>query len=564
MDHSKFKMNLTSYSEHFNKAFEELKSQKIIERIREKDYTVWRNEPAEITNRLGWLFSPDTSQKSIEEINNFVKEILNEDFRKVLLLGMGGSSLAPEVFSLTFGAKSGYPELFVLDSTDPDAVYEYDNKLSGEKTLFVVSTKSGGTVETFSFMKYYYNQTLKRFGKDEAGKRFIAITDPGSGLEKAAKELNFRKIFLNDPDIGGRYSALSLFGIVPAALIGVDVIKLLNRAKDFSENSKTSECFAGQLGAAIGELAKLGKDKLTFVLTPAISSFGSWVEQLIAESTGKDGRGILPVDGESLLSPEFYSYDRVFVYIHLKEDNKEKNSLAKLMEIGHPVIEIVLDDVYDLGEQFFLWEIATAVAGWRLDIQPFDQPNVESAKILARQMVKEFREKGNLPEINATLRDGSISVYGNITASSVEESLKNFLNTININSKPKGYVSLQAYIKPDAETTHSLQELRTAIQKKYKIAVTTGYGPRFLHSTGQLHKGDAGNGLFIQLLSESKKDLPIPDNPGEEKSSISFGILKKAQALGDRQALLDNNRKILLFDFGSDVINGIKKLTNAV
>jgi glucose-6-phosphate isomerase len=564
MDISEIKMNLALYSDYFDKTFKELKSKRIVERIWEKDYTVWSNDPAEITNRLGWLFSPEATRKSLDEINEFAEEIKKEGFAKILLLGMGGSSLAPEVFSLTFGSKKGHPELFVLDSTDPDAVYEFDKNLSGEKTLFIVSTKSGGTVETFSFMKYFYNRTLSRIGKEETGKRFIAITDPGSGLEKTAKELNFRKIFLNDPDIGGRYSALSLFGIVPAALIGVDTDELLKRASACSALSKGSDSAAGKLGSAIGELANRGRDKLTFIISPAITYFGAWIEQLIAESTGKNGKGILPVDGESLLPPEFYSDDRVFVHIHLKDDNNDSEKIKMLSEAGHPVIEIILNDVYDLGEQFFLWEMATSVAGWRLGIQPFDQPNVESAKVLARHIVKEFNEKGKLPEINPAITDKNISVYGDINGNSIEQALINFLGTVNLIQKPGNYISLQAYLKPDNETTSALQELRTSIQKKYKAAVTTGYGPRFLHSTGQLHKGDAGNGIFIQFISSSQNDLPIPDNPGEDNSSISFGVLKKAQALGDGQALLDNNRKVLLFNFTGDVITGIKRLTKAL
>jgi len=561
MNQSKFKMDLSEYNDSFNKAFDKLKKEKIVEKIWEKDYTVWSNEPTEITNRLGWLFSPETSLKALKEIEDFVEAVKLDGFTKVLLMGMGGSSLAPEVFSLTFGSKQGYPDLYVLDSTDPDAVYEYDKKFIDEKTLFIVSTKSGGTVETFSFMKYFFNQTLKRIGKEEAGKRFVAITDPGSGLEKIAKELNFRKIFLNDPDIGGRYSALSFFGIVPAALIGVDIERLLKRADDISKNSKVSDSFAGKLGTTISELANKGKDKLTFVTSSEISSLGAWIEQLIAESTGKNGKGILPVYGESLEEPQYYSDDRLFVFIHMKDELKEKETIEKLSNAGHPVIEIILDDLYDLGEQYFIWEMATAVAGWRLGIQPFDQPDVESAKILTRQMVKEYQEKGKLPEQKPLVKDNDITVYGDIKVNSVSKALENFLG----DSLRKGsYVALQAYIKPDKESSDILQKLRTKIQRRYKTAVTVGYGPRFLHSTGQLHKGDAGKGIFIQFTSSPQNNLPVPDNPGEEKSSITFGVLKSAQALGDRQALLNKGRKVLRFDLGTEVIARLKKINNTI
>jgi glucose-6-phosphate isomerase len=554
-------MNLENSTDAFNKTFDELKKEKVVERIWEKDHTVWSNDPNEITNRLGWLVSPETSLNAFEEIDQFVSGVKEEGFTKVLLMGMGGSSLAPEVFSLVFGSEEGYPELFVLDSTDPEAVLEYDKKLSPEKTLFIVSTKSGGTVETFSFMKYFYNQTLKRIGKDETGKRFVAITDPGSGLEKAAKELNFRKIFLNDPDIGGRYSALSFFGIVPAALIGVDIKKLLKRAEDISSVSKSGDFFAGKLGGAIAELAKQGKDKLTFIMSKEIYSFGGWAEQLIAESTGKNGKGILPVDGESVENPEYYSDDRLFIYMHLKNDTKDRDDVKKLIDAGHPLIEIILDDIYDLGEQFFIWELAAVVAGWRLGIQPFDQPDVESAKILAKQMVKEYQEKGKLPEQQAVFSDGKIKVFGDIKVDSVNE----VLNVLLDNSIAKGsYVVLQAYIKPSKEFDEVLHALRMKIMKKYKTAVTVGYGPRFLHSTGQLHKGDAGKGLFIQFTSAAQLDAAIPDNPGDDKSSISFGVLKNAQALGDRQALLDKGREVLRFDLGTDVRGGLEKISKTI
>ncbi|OGU27660.1 MAG: hypothetical protein A2057_13180 [Ignavibacteria bacterium GWA2_35_9] len=558
---SKFEMKLGKYSDHFNKAFEELKKQNIVERIWKKDYTVWSNQPTEITNRLGWLNSPEVSLKALEEINLFVSSVKEDGFTKVLLMGMGGSSLAPEVFSLMFGSKGDYPELKVLDSTDPGAVFEIDKSLSKEKTLFIVSTKSGGTVETFSFMKYFYNMTFEKFGVEETGKRFVAITDPGSGLEKTAKELHFRKVFLNDPDIGGRYSALSFFGIVPAALLGVDIERLLMKAQAVANSSKTSDSFGGVLGTAIGELSKYGRDKLTFIISSRLSFLGAWIEQLIAESTGKNGKGILPVDGESPEEPEYYSNDRLFVYIHLKDDEKEKKAVNKLSDFGHPVIELTPDDLYDLGEQYFIWEIATAVAGWRIGIQPFDQPDVESAKVVARQMVKEYQEKGRLPEQTFMLKEGSITLYGDIKINSVSEAINKFLG----DSLTEGsYVALQAYIKPGKDSSDILQMLRTKIQKKYKVAVTAGYGPRFLHSTGQLHKGDSGNGLFIQFTSSPQNDLPIPDKPVEDKSSITFGILKRAQALGDKQALIDKGRKVLQFDLGKDVIDGLRKIVDFI
>ena len=328
-----------------------------------------------------------------------------------------------------------------------------------------------------------------------------------------------------------------------------------------SNNSKLSNCVAGKLGTAIGELAKEGRDKITFIMSSRVSYFGAWVEQLIAESTGKVGKGILPVDGESIEDPKYYSDDRLFVYIHLKNDLEDKSKADKLSAAGHPVIELILNDLYDLGEQYFIWEIATAVAGWRIGIQPFDQPDVESAKVVARQMVKEYQERGNLPQQNAILKDGNITLYGDVEVNSISEAINKFLGD---SIKKGSYVALQAFIKPDKNSSDILQTLRTKIQEKYKIAVTVGFGPRFLHSTGQLHKGDAGNGLFIQFTSTPQNDLAIPDNPGAGKSSIAFGILKIAQALGDKKALENKGRKIISFDLGKGAIIGLTKITDSV
>ena len=375
-------------------ALSKISDEKIVERIWNKDYTVWDDNPGEISNRLGWLDSVDTTSKAISEINEFVQSVIKEGFTNALLMGMGGSSLAPEVFRLTFGVKAGYLDLAVLDSTHPNAVKNFNDSLEFEKTLFIVSTKSGGTVETISFMKYFYNKTLKKLGEDNAGKHFVAITDPGSGLEEMAKELNFRKIFLNDPNIGGRYSALSLFGMVPAALIGVDLVKLL-----LSTESIVSECksidnnSAVELGVILGVLASEGIDKTTFITSPEIKFLGAWVEQLVAESTGKNGKEILPVDLEEVLDPEFYSKDRLFVYMKMKNDSTYDTQINALKDADFPIIEIELKDIYDLGKEYFRWEFATVVSGWALGIQPFDQPNVESAKVVARKMMSEYKEK---------------------------------------------------------------------------------------------------------------------------------------------------------------------------
>jgi len=343
-DEKLFKTSLGNCQNEVDSTLAELKEQNIIHRIWAKDYTVWSSKPDEITNRLGWLKSPEVSMAMMEEINEFVEEVKKDGFTQALLLGMGGSSLAPEVFSLTFGLKQGYLDLAVLDSTHPESVLEKAKQFDPDKTLYIISTKSGGTVETLSFMKYFYNQTLKKAGKENAGKHFIAITDPGSKLEQIAKQLNFRKTFLNDPDIGGRYSALSLFGVVPAALIGVDLNELLDNAAAMVCNSEGANCpvygdnTPAQLGCAMGTLANKGRDKITFITSDELSFFGAWAEQLIAESTGKNGKGILPVVGEKVTTPEFYSDDRLFIYLHLINDNSKDAAVQALKDAGHPVL----------------------------------------------------------------------------------------------------------------------------------------------------------------------------------------------------------------------------------
>lgn len=539
------KASLDKYQTIVEKSLNHINRERIIARIWQKDHTVWRKDPTEISNRLGWLDCVEVTKKSFNEINKFVNEIRKEGLTDALLMGMGGSSLAPEVFRLTFGVKQGFLDLHVLDSTHPEAVLEYEKKLNPEKTLYIVSTKSGGTVETMSFMKYFFTSVSKQLGSEKASKHFVAITDPGSGLEDTAKRLNFRKVFLNDPDIGGRFSALSLFGIVPAALLGIDITKLFDEtSKMISEckHPEVSENSGAKLGGIIGSLAKEGIDKLTLLISPQLKYLGGWLEQLIAESTGKDGKGILPIDLEPLVEVSEYNRDRVFAHIKIAGDNSFDQKVNEIKAAGFPLIEIEMRDIYQLGAEFFKWKFATAVAGFVMDVQPFDQPNVESAKIAARVMIKEYQEKGKLPELKI-------------------ESNRNDITSFFSNCKSgKNYVAIQAYLKPDEKTWQQLQELRFKVLKKYKVATTLGYGPRFLHSTGQLHKGDSGNGFFIQFISDFQNDTPIPDDAGKEESSISFGTLIKAQALGDRQALIDNKRKVLTIDLGKNIYESLSKL----
>ncbi|UCC89192.1 MAG: bifunctional transaldolase/phosoglucose isomerase, partial [Anaerolineales bacterium] len=384
-------VSLGSYQSIVEAALDELIENRIIARIWAHDHTVWKPEPTEITNRLGWLHTAELMNEDFPRLQAMVRDLQSAGYTHALLLGMGGSSLAPEVFRKTFGVDSGHLDLAILDSTDPGAVLAHAQRLDPARTLFIVSTKSGGTVETLSFFKFFYNWVADAIGTDQAGGHFIAITDPGSKLAVLAERYRFRATFLNDTNIGGRYSALSYFGLLPAALIGVDVPRLLRDAMVMACASEPCVAArnnpAARLGAILGELAKVGRDKVTFIISPELASFGDWVEQLIAESTGKEGKGILPVVGEPVGSPEAYGDDRLFVYLQLNNDNTHQSEVQALEQAGHPLVWLHLRNPYDLGGQFFLWEMATAVASHRLGINPFDQPNVESAKVQARDMV---------------------------------------------------------------------------------------------------------------------------------------------------------------------------------
>lgn len=548
-------LSLGSYQGAVDSALTEMQTDNIIDRIWQIDHTVWKPDPGEITNRLGWLTSVGIMRDNMDKITALVESVKADGYTNVLLLGMGGSSLAPEVFSLTFGDSTDGLQLNVLDSTDPGAVLAYDKQLDPAKTLYIVATKSGGTAETLSFFKYFYNQTAAAVSADNAGAHFVAITDPGSKLVTLAQKYNFREIFENDPNIGGRYSALSYFGVVPAALVGVDLDKLFTSAEAAIADGKKSPADnpGARLGAAMGELAKAGRDKVTLVPSPKIASFGDWVEQLIAESTGKDGKGILPVVGEPLGSPDVYSDDRFFVYLRI--DSTHDDAIKALEDAGHPVARVDLSDIYDMGGQFFLWEMATVIAGYRIGIQPFDQPNVESAKVAARAMIAEYEEKGALPQLTPTLELDGAKVYGDVSGSTPPEALTDFLSSANAGD----YISIHAYIPSTPAADDALRELQTHLRDTYKMPVTVGYGPRFLHSTGQLHKGDSGNGLFIQITHDMPLDADIPDEAGKPDSAMSFGTLKDAQALGDRQALLDNDRRVIRFHF-ENAMAGIKSL----
>jgi glucose-6-phosphate isomerase len=550
--------HLTSVDE----AISRMSRDNVVKRIWDHDHTVWKPEPTEITNRLGWLKIPEVMRGHLDELTSFASDVRSAGYTHVLLLGMGGSSLGAEVIRKTFGVRQGFLDLAVLDSTDPACVAAHAQRLDPEKTLFIVPTKSGTTAETLSFFKFFYTWTANSICKDNPGEHFVAITDPGTSLVALAEKYSFRKIFSGEPTIGGRYSVLSAFGLVPASLIGADIPTLLDRAESMAGSCKEfTENPGARLGAVLGTLVRAGRDKLTFIISEKIANFGDWVEQLIAESSGKEGKGILPVIGEALANIDTYANDRVFVFMSLPGDNTGDEAIMKLKNAGHPVIKITLDDIYDLGAQFFLWEFATAVACHLLRINPFDQPNVEAAKVLSRKVMDEYSRQGRLTVSDPFLCENRICIYGVTKAASITEALRDYLGQTCIGS----YVSIQAYLKPDSMTDAALNTLRLSIGNKHHVATTVGYGPRFLHSTGQLHKGDAGRGFFIQITCDDHGDLSIPDDPGSIVSSMSFGILKAAQAIGDFQALSGAGRHIIRLHIQDpNIPAAISRITKAI
>ncbi len=535
-----------------NRAEERLASwreQKFSRRLWAKDHTLWFPDPKpEITDRLGWLELPEMMRERLEDLVSFAQEVKEEGIFHIVLLGMGGSSLAPEVFQKTFGNAPGFPELFVLDSTHPSAVASMEEKVDLNHTLFLVSSKSGTTLETLSLFRYFWKQM--NFLTDKPGSHFVAITDPGSPLMKLAKDRGFRQVFQASPDVGGRYSAFTDFGLVPAALIGMDIHKLIDRAwiayEDAASGVSEDEASGLILGAVLGELAG-NKDKLTFLTSESLSHFPDWLEQLIAESIGKDGKGIIPIVNEPQAAVEEYGHDRFFVCLSLEDDNRGKleKRMSVLEKAGHPLIRINLKEKYDLGQEIFRWEIAIASAGSVIGIHPFNQPDVQLAKDLARKAMEKRQE----PEGKS---DSPVEAFSVEEPEALTGALKNWI----AQAKSKDYIALQAYLPPNADTTEVLQKIRKGFLRLTQSATTMGYGPRFLHSTGQLHKGGPNIGLFLQLVDEPSIDLPIPE------TDYSFNTLIKAQALGDFQALKQRGRRALRVNLMSDVSRGLDRVKN--
>jgi glucose-6-phosphate isomerase len=510
----------------------------IVQRIWREDYTVWKPEPTQITNRLGWLAVTDLMSEQVPMLQLFAKDVWDAGFRHVVLLGMGGSSLGAEVLGQVFGSGDQYPELIVLDSTLPESVQAVVEVINPALTLFLVSSKSGTTTEPLILHSYFRDLLEKMVGKEKVGHNFIAITDAGTPLATLAQAKGFRRIFLNPPDIGGRYSVLSYFGLVPAALIGIDITTLLQQAKRMrltcASNVPQHENPGFWLGACMGTLAQKGHDKLTLLTSPSIGTFGLWVEQLIAESTGKDGKGIIPVANEPLMQPIYYGNDRLFIYLRVEGDQNQATDIVigHSISSGHPVVVLEMRNKYDMGAEFFRWEFATAVAGAILGINPFDQPDVQKAKDTTDRLLQEYGVSGRLPKLETT------------------GSLADLLR----NSGRGRYLAIMTYLHQTSEMDEVLAELRREVGERYHIATTLGYGPRFLHSTGQLYKGGQNTGLFLQFTANHVKDLPIPGKP------YTFGTVADAQALGDFQSLQAAGRQVIRIQMSQSEVSVIKRL----
>jgi len=510
-------------------------------RIWRGDHTLWKPSPDEITDRLGWLSLPTDMGSQTADLVAFADEAAGDGCAHVVLLGMGGSSLGPEMLRQAFGSTPGRPELVVLDSTVPSWVHHVAQTIDPARTLFLVSSKSGTTIEPNVLYSHFRVLVDGAIGSDRAGRRFLAVTDPGTALEELASRDGFRRVFHGNPDVGGRYSILSSFGLVPAALMGIDVERMLDRAvgmRDVCQAKDPGDNPGAALGAAIGRLALEGKDKLTIFTSPSIAGFGLWVEQLVAESLGKEGRGVIPIAGEPPLGPEAYTGDRFFVHLRLEGDDNSRTdeAMGRLARAGHPVVTLGLRDLYDLGAEVFRWEFAIAVAGAVLEVNPFDQPDVQAAKDMTNSVLAEFESSGHLPEAPGTMPASDLLPL----------------------VRPGDYVAIMAYARQVPELDAAIAELRHTLVSRFGVATTMGYGPRFLHSTGQLHKGGPPSGLYLQLVEDPEADIEIPGQ------SFSFAVLAASQALGDLRALQAAGRRVTRLDSSEGCTAAVNALTRSV
>ncbi len=538
-----------------------------VRRLWQKDASLWTG--TDEGNWLGWLSVVEEEIAQVDALNRVAEVVQSEGFTDILLLGMGGSSLCPEVLEKTFGHIGSHPKMHVLDSTDPAQVKAFEQQVDLAKTLFIVSSKSGTTLEPNIFKQYFYERAKQVVGADRVGSHFIAITDPGSKMEQVAKADRFRNIFHGLPSIGGRYSALSNFGVVPAAVMGIDVSNFLKRTTEMISACGASVPVTANpgvmLGIVLGTAAKNKRDKVTIITSPGISDLGAWLEQLLAESTGKQGHGIIPVDREALAAPDTYGKDRVFAYVRLESapDAQQEAKVSALEQAGHPVVRISIADKQDLGQEFFRWEIATAVAGSVIGINAFNQPDVEASKIATRNLTSEYEKTGSLPAESPIFEDGGIKLFSDaknaesLAKAAKGKSLVEYLRA-HLNRIGEGdYFATLAYIQMTDENADRLQELRHSVRDKKKVATCLGFGPRFLHSTGQAYKGGPNSGVFLQITCDDAVDLPVPGQ------KFTFGVVKAAQARGDLQVLAERGRRALRVHLGSDLKAGFAKLREA-
>ncbi len=546
-------------------------------RLWQHDAALWTKDDE--GNWLGWLGITDEQLAGAGPLKAFANELKGVGFSDILLLGMGGSSLCPEVLALTYPQTAGFPRLHILDSTDPAQIRSVEKKIDLAKTLFIVSSKSGSTLEPNIYKQYFFERVQQAIGAAKAGSHFIAITDPGSKMQQVADHDRFRHIFYGLPSIGGRYSALSNFGMVPAAAMGLDVEKFLRRTKEMVEASKPSapvEQNPGvMLGLIVGTAATLGRDKITLITSPGIADLGAWLEQLIAESTGKVGKGVIPVDREELGSPEVYgdsnNSDRIFAYLRLEgaADAAQDAKVAALENAGHAVVRIAVADTYSLGQEFFRWEIATAVAGSILGINAFNQPDVEASKIVTKQLTSAYESSGSLPPEKPIVEDAGFKLFTDeanaaalakaaSTGPASDGALKNYLRAHLARVGAGDYFALLGYVEMNSEHEALLQSLRMTVRDRKRVATCLGFGPRFLHSTGQAYKGGPNSGVFLQITCDEAHDLPVPGQ------KYTFGVVKAAQARGDFQVLAERKRRALRVHIGSDVAAGLAKLAELV
>jgi transaldolase / glucose-6-phosphate isomerase len=546
-------------------ALEDWKKNNKVARLWQKDASLWTG--ADESNWLGWLTITQEQLANVDTLKRFAAEVKKARFKHALLLGMGGSSLCPEVLRMTFGKIKGFPELHVLDSTDPAQIRAVEASVDLKSTLCIVSSKSGSTLEPNIYKQYFFERVKSKVGEKEVGNRFVAVTDPGSKMQQVAEADKFRRIFFGVPGIGGRYSAISNFGMVPAAAMGLDVAKFLKSTNEMVEACGASSAANVNpgviLGAILGTAANQGRDKCTIIASPGIFDLGAWLEQLLAESTGKVGKGIIPVDRETLAKPAVYGNDRVFAYLRLasKPSKAQDAAVAALEKAGHPVVRITLPNTHSLGQEFFRWEIATAVAGSIIGINAFNQPDVEASKIETRKLTSEYEASGSLPPESPFFEDKGIKLFGdekNAAALQGGSSLTDVLKTHLSRAHAGDYCGVLGYITMNAANEKALQGMRLSVRDKKKIATVLGFGPRFLHSTGQAYKGGPNSGVFLQITCDEAKDLPVPGQ------KYTFGVVKAAQARGDFAVLAERGRRALRVHLGKNLKSGLATLVKAV